>query len=69
MERLVRVAVPRVACFAMMDLALPDGRLDRVAYRHIDESARRIWSGPNPSYQRSRAWRRCPTCCKQETPC
>ena len=38
MERLVRLAVPRVACFALIDLALPDGRLDRVAYRHIDES-------------------------------
>jgi signal transduction histidine kinase len=38
MEQLVRLAVPRVACFAMIDLALPDGRLERVAYKHVDES-------------------------------
>ena len=37
LERLVRLAVPRVACFAMIDLVEPGGRLDRVAYRHIDE--------------------------------
>ena len=37
LERLVRLAVPRVACFAMIDLVQPGGRLDRVAYRHVDE--------------------------------
>ncbi len=36
LRRLVRLAVPRVACFAMIDLARPDGRLERVAYGHID---------------------------------
>lgn len=38
LERLVRLAVPRIACFAMIDLVQPGGRLDRVAYRHVDES-------------------------------
>lgn len=38
LERLVRLAVPRVACFAMIDLVQPGGRLDRVAYRHVDEA-------------------------------
>ena len=37
LERLVRLAVPRVACFAMIDLVQPGGRLNRVAYRHVDE--------------------------------
>lgn len=38
LERLVQLAVPRVACFAMIDLVRPGGRLDRVAYRHVDEA-------------------------------
>jgi signal transduction histidine kinase len=36
LRRLVRLAVPRVACFAMIDIVRPDGRLERVAYGHID---------------------------------
>jgi len=48
MERLVRLAVPRVACFAMIDLALPDGRLERVAYRHIDKSRAAHLERPEP---------------------
>lgn len=38
LDRLVRLAVPRVACFAMLDLVRPDGRLERVAYKHVDEA-------------------------------
>ena len=38
LRRVVRIAVPRVACFAMIDLKRDDGRLERVALRHIDES-------------------------------
>jgi GAF domain-containing protein len=38
LERLVRIAVPRVACFAMIDLLHPGERLRRVAYRHVDEA-------------------------------
>jgi signal transduction histidine kinase len=38
LDRLVRIAVPRVACFAMIDLVRPGGRLERVAYGHVDES-------------------------------
>jgi signal transduction histidine kinase len=37
LERLVQLAVPRVACFAMIDLVQSGGRLNRVAYRHVDE--------------------------------
>ena len=33
---LVRLAVPRVACFAMIDLARGDGRMQRVAYGHVN---------------------------------
>lgn len=36
LERLLHLAVPRVACFAMIDLLQPDGRLERVAWRHVD---------------------------------
>lgn len=45
-ERLVRLAVPRVACFAMIDLVRPGGRLDRVAYRHIDAARERFLERP-----------------------
>jgi signal transduction histidine kinase len=38
LDRLVRLAVPRVACFAMLDLVRPEGRLERVAHKHVDES-------------------------------
>jgi signal transduction histidine kinase len=36
LRRLVRLAVPRVACFAMIDIVRADGPLERVAYGHID---------------------------------
>jgi signal transduction histidine kinase len=36
LDRLVRLAVPRVACFAMLDLVRPEGRLERVAHKHVD---------------------------------
>ncbi len=48
MERLVRLAVPRVACFAMIDLCRPDGRLDRVAYRHVDDAREPLLDRPEP---------------------
>lgn len=38
LERIVRLAVPRVACFAAIDLARDGGRLERVGFAHIDES-------------------------------
>lgn len=46
MERLVRLAVPRVACFAMIDLGGPGGRLDRVAYKHVDEAREPLLDRP-----------------------
>jgi signal transduction histidine kinase len=48
LERLVRLAVPRVACFAMIDLARPGGRLDRVAYRHVDKAREPLLNRPEP---------------------
>ncbi|HUG41098.1 MAG TPA: GAF domain-containing sensor histidine kinase [Longimicrobiales bacterium] len=36
LERIVRLAVPRVACFAALDLARDDDRLERVGFAHID---------------------------------
>lgn len=48
LERLVRLAVPRVACFAMIDLLLRGGRLNRVAYRHVDEAREPLLDRPLP---------------------
>lgn len=48
LERLVRLAVPRVACFAIIDLVRPGGRLERVAYRHIDEAREPLLARPEP---------------------
>jgi signal transduction histidine kinase len=36
LRRLVQLAVPRVACFAMIDLMRQGGLMERVAFRHID---------------------------------
>ena len=36
LKRLVQLAVPRVACFAMIDLVRDGGWMERVAFRHID---------------------------------
>lgn len=36
LRRVVRLAVPRVACFATIDLARDDGLLERVAFAHVD---------------------------------
>lgn len=36
LSRLVQLAVPRVACFALIDLVREDGWVERVAARHID---------------------------------
>lgn len=48
MERLVRLAVPRVACFAMIDLARSEGHLERVAYKHVDEDRESLLDRPDP---------------------
>ena len=47
MQRLTRLAVPRVACFAMIDLIQSDGRLHRVAYRHVDEDREPLLNRPD----------------------
>jgi signal transduction histidine kinase len=36
LERLVQLAVPRVACFALIDLVREGGWMERVGFRHID---------------------------------
>lgn len=36
LSRLVQLAVPRVACYAMIDLVREDGWVERVASKHID---------------------------------
>ena len=36
LSRLVQLAVPRVACYAMIDLVREDGWVERVAAKHID---------------------------------
>ena len=38
LRRLVRLAMPRVACFVSIDLAYGDGRMQRVAHGHVDEA-------------------------------
>jgi signal transduction histidine kinase len=48
LDRLVRLAVPRVACFAMIDLVRPGGRLERVAHKHVDESREPLLERPDP---------------------
>lgn len=48
LKRLVRLAVPRVACFAMIDLARGDGCVERVAYRHIDGEKEPLLARPEP---------------------
>jgi len=47
-ERLVRLAVPRVACFAALDLVLEDGRMERVAHGHIDADKEPLLERPEP---------------------
>ena len=48
LRRVVKIAVPRVACFAMIDLRRDDGRLGRVAFGHIDESREPLLERPEP---------------------
>lgn len=48
MERLARLAVPRVACFAMIDLVHGAGRLERVAFKHIDAGREPLLARPEP---------------------
>lgn len=48
LKRLVRLAVPRVACFAMIDLARDDGSIERVAFRHIDPGREHLLDRPEP---------------------
>lgn len=46
--RLVRLAVPRVACFAMIDLSRGDGLMERVAFGHVDEAKEPLLDRPEP---------------------
>lgn len=48
LKRLVRLAVPRVACFSTIDLATEDGRMERVAYGHIDPEKEPLLARPEP---------------------
>lgn len=48
LEELVRLSVPRVACFAMIDLARADRRMERVAFRHIDATKEPLLARPEP---------------------
>ncbi|HSJ24101.1 MAG TPA: GAF domain-containing sensor histidine kinase [Longimicrobiales bacterium] len=48
LQRLARLAVPRVACFAIIDLVQQDGRLERVAFRHVDAELERMLERPDP---------------------
>jgi signal transduction histidine kinase len=48
LRRVVRLAVPRVACFAMIDLARDDGRMQRVAFAHVDETRAPLLERPEP---------------------
>jgi signal transduction histidine kinase len=48
LKRLVRLAIPRVACFAMIDLMQPGGRLERVAYGHVDDARSPLLDRPEP---------------------
>jgi signal transduction histidine kinase len=48
LKRLVRLSVPRVACFAMVDLAREQGRLERVAFGHVDSTKEPLLVRPEP---------------------
>ncbi|HUF14109.1 MAG TPA: HAMP domain-containing sensor histidine kinase [Longimicrobiales bacterium] len=48
LRRVVRLAVPRVACFAIIDLAREDGLVERVAYGHIDSAKESLLARPEP---------------------
>jgi signal transduction histidine kinase len=48
LERLARLSVPRVACFSMIDLVRPGGRLERVAYKHVDEAREPLLARHHP---------------------
>ncbi|MEX2582112.1 MAG: GAF domain-containing sensor histidine kinase [Gemmatimonadota bacterium] len=48
LKRLVQLAVPRVACFAIIDLAREDGLVERVAFSHIDKSREPLLARPEP---------------------
>jgi signal transduction histidine kinase len=48
LERILRLAVPRVACFAMIDLVRPGGLLERVAWKHVDGAREPLLERPVP---------------------
>jgi signal transduction histidine kinase len=48
LERIVRLAVPRIACFAALDLIRDDGRLDRMGLAHIDLSRQPLLERAGP---------------------
>jgi signal transduction histidine kinase len=48
LKQLVQLAVPRVACFALIDLVRAGGWLERVAFRHIDPEREPLLARPDP---------------------
>ena len=48
LRRLMRLAIPRVACFAAIDLLREDGCLERLAHGHIDTERDRLLEEPDP---------------------
>lgn len=50
LDQLVRLAIPRVACFAMIDLASTGMAVERAGYEHIDESRRPLLERPEPFF-------------------
>jgi len=48
LQRLMRLAIPRVACFAVIDLVREDGRLERLAHGHIDDARDRLLERATP---------------------
>lgn len=48
LRRLMRLAIPRVACFAAIDLLREDGCLERLAHGHIEDGRDRLLEEPDP---------------------
>ncbi|MGH7475037.1 MAG: sensor histidine kinase [Longimicrobiales bacterium] len=53
LRRVVKFAIPRVACFAAIDLLRPDGRLERRAFGHIDPAKQALLEAPEPFLPRA----------------
>ena len=48
LERVVRLAVPRIACFAAVDLTREDGCLERVGVAHVDPAKQPLLARDGP---------------------